>query len=117
MPITGDYLFLARMDVDPAHEAEFNEVYDTEHVPLLKTVPGVLSIARFQRRELTLIRGGVHQTVELADEPAYTAMYELASPDVLVSEAWASAVEQGRWPERVRPHTTNRRHVLLERTR
>ena len=117
MPITGDYLFLARMDVDPAHEAEFNEVYDTEHVPLLKTVPGVLSIARFQRRELKLVLGGVLQTVELADEPAYTAIYELASPEVLVSEAWASAVEQGRWPERVRPHTTNRRHVLLERTR
>ena len=35
MPITGDYLFMARMDVDPAHAAEFNEVYDTQHVPLL----------------------------------------------------------------------------------
>ncbi len=117
MPITGDYLFLARMDVDPAHEAEFNEVYDTEHVPLLSTVPGVLSIARFRRRELTLVLGGELQTVELENEPAYTAVYELASPEVLVSEAWGEAVEQGRWPERVRPHTTNRRPVLLERTR
>ena len=117
MAITGDYLFLARMDVDPAHEAEFNEVYDTEHVPLLSAVPGVLSIARFRRRELTLVLGGELQTVELENEPAYTAVYELASPEVLVSEAWGEAVEQGRWPERVRPHTTNRRPVLLERTR
>ena len=116
MPITSDYLFLARMDVDPAHEAELNEVYDTEHVPLLSTVPGVLSIARFRRRELKLVLGGVLQTVELENEPAYTAIYELASPEVLVSEAWGEAVEQGRWPGRVRPHTTNRRHVLLERT-
>ena len=56
-------------------------------------------------------------TVELEDEPAYTAIYELASPEVLVSDAWGAAVEQGRWPGHVRPHTTNRRHVLLERTR
>ena len=117
MAITGDYLFLARMDVDPAHEAEFNDVYDTEHVPLLSTVPGVLSIARFRTRELKLVLGGELQTVELEGEPAYTAMYELASPEVLVSDAWGAAVEQGRWPGRVRPHTTNRRHVLLERTR
>ena len=115
MPITSDYLFLARMDVDPAHEAVLNEVYATEHVPLLRTVPGVLSIARFRRRELKLVLGGVLQTVELENEPAYTAIYELASPEVLVSEAWGEAVEQGRWPGRVRPHTTNRRHVLLER--
>ena len=115
MPITSDYLFLARMDVDPAHEAELNEVYDTEHVPLLSTVPGVLSIARFRRRELKLVLGGVLQTVELENEPAYTTIYELDSPEVLVSEAWGEAVEQGRWPGRVRPHTTNRRHVLLER--
>ena len=117
MGITGEYLFLARMDVDPGHEAEFNEVYDTEHVPRLSTVPGVLSIARFQRRELKLVLGGVLQTVELENEPAYTAIYELESPEVLVSEAWSEAVEQGRWPGRIRPHTTNRRHVLLERTR
>ena len=115
MPISADYLFLASMDVEPAHEAEFNEVYDTEHVPLLGTVPGVLSVARFRRRELTLRIGGELRTVELAGEPAYTAVYEIESPEVLVSDAWASAVEQGRWPERVRPHTTNRRHALLER--
>ena len=63
-----------------------------------------------------LVLGGELQTIELENEPAYTAVYELASPEVLVSEAWGEAVEQGRWPERVRPHTTNRRPVLLERT-
>ena len=115
MPITADYLFLASMDVDPAHEAEFDEVYDTEHVPLLSAVPGVLSIARFRRREFKLLIGGELRTVELEGEPAYTAAYELESPDVLVSDAWGAAVEQGRWPERVRPHTKNRRHVLLQR--
>jgi hypothetical protein len=34
---------------------------------------------------------------------------------VLLTDAWAKAVEQGRWPSQVRPHTSNRRHLLLER--
>ena len=34
-------LFLVRMDVAHDHEAVFNEVYDKEHVPNLKAVPGV----------------------------------------------------------------------------
>jgi hypothetical protein len=31
---------------------------------------------------------------------------------VLVSDAWAKAVDQGRWPVEVRPYVHNRRHVL-----
>ena len=41
MPITGNYLFIVAMDVTAEKEALFNEVYDTEHVPLLLKVPGV----------------------------------------------------------------------------
>jgi hypothetical protein len=29
-----------------------------------------------------------------------------------MSDAWSKAGETGRWPTEVRPHTTNRRHVL-----
>jgi len=46
MAIQTRYLFTAAMDVEPAKEALFNEVYDTEHVPLLLKVPGVISVAR-----------------------------------------------------------------------
>ena len=35
MPGKAKYLFIASMDVDPAKEALFNEVYDTEHIPLI----------------------------------------------------------------------------------
>ena len=40
------YLFIASMDVDADKEALFNEVYDTEHIPALLKVPGVLSVYR-----------------------------------------------------------------------
>lgn len=115
MPITARYLFTAAMDVEPGKEALFNEIYDREHVPLLMAVPGVISVARFKTRELTMILGGERKTIVVEDQPTYSALYELTSPDVLVSEAWAKAVDQGRWPGQVRPYTKNRRHVLQER--
>ncbi|MBI4736963.1 MAG: hypothetical protein HY766_13065, partial [candidate division NC10 bacterium] len=58
MPFQTGYLFSAAMDVEPKKEALFNEVYDTEHVPLLLKVPGVISVARFKTEELTMIIGG-----------------------------------------------------------
>jgi len=115
MPIQTRYLFSAAMDVEPAKDALFNEVYDREHVPLIVKVPGVIAAARFRTQELTMIIGGERKTIVIENEPAYNALYELESPEVLTSEAWAKAVDQGRWPGQVRPFTKNRRHVLYRR--
>ncbi len=115
MPIQGRYLFAASMDVEPDKEALFNEVYDQEHVPMLQAVPGVISIARFKTQEFTLIVGGQRRTIVVDNEPKYTGLYEIESPEVLTSDAWASAVDRGRWPGEVRPYTRNRRHVLYRR--
>lgn len=106
------YLFIASMDVDPEKEALFNEVYDTEHVPELLKVPGVLSVRRAATVPLSMSIGGEKKTIVAEGEPRYSAYYELESAEVLVSDAWAKAVEKGRWPSQVRPHTRNRRHVL-----
>ena len=106
------FLFIASMDVDPEKEALFNEVYDTEHVPELLKVPGVLSVRRSVTVPLTMSIGGEKKTIVAEGEPRYSAYYELESAEVLVSDAWAKAVEKGRWPAQVRPFTRNRRHVL-----
>jgi hypothetical protein len=108
------YLMIASMDVDAEHDAIFNEVYDQEHVPNLSKVPGVLGISRYKRGTLTMNIGGERKTIEIPNEPTYTAIYELESPDVLTSPAWDKAIENGRWPSQVRPFTKNRRHVLLK---
>ncbi len=105
------YLFIASMDVDPDKEALFNEVYDTEHIPMLLKVPGVLSVRRATAEPLTLSIGGERKRIE-PEGPRYSAIYELESAEVLVSDAWAKAVDQGRWPTQVRPYTRNRRHSL-----
>jgi hypothetical protein len=106
------YVFSTSMDVDPDKEALFNEVYDDEHVPLLSKVPGVISVTRFTTEPLTISMAGERKTIDVASEPKYTAVYEIESPDVLTSEAWAEAVDKGRWATEVRPYTSNRRMLL-----
>jgi hypothetical protein len=88
------------MDVAHDHEALFNEVYDTEHVPNLIGVPGVRRGGRFRQPS--------------ASEPRYMAAYELDTLAVLDSPAWKAAGEAGRWPGMIRPHTMNRHLVRYE---
>jgi len=108
------YVFIASMDVDPEREAIFNDVYDTEHIPLISKVPGVVSANVLV--PLKMFIGGEVKTIVAEGEPKYSAIYELESPDVLTSEAWAKAVDAGRWPSEVRPYTRNRRHTLRKLT-
>ena len=113
MTIETKYLFVAAMDVDAAKEALFNEVYDVEHVPELLKVPGVRSVTRLKGEPFTFSIGGALKAMP-APSPVYTAIYEIDSPEVLKSAAWAAAVEKGRWASEVRPHTTNRSHAVYK---
>jgi hypothetical protein len=115
MAIQSRYLLSAAMDVEPSAEALFNEVYDREHVPNLLKVPGVVAVARFKMDDLVLSIGGERKRIVIEHEPRYNALYEVESPEVLTSDAWARAVEEGRWPGQVRPFTKNRRHVLYRK--
>src|SRR3954470_8592948 len=112
MAISGKWIFTASMDVDADKEALFNEVYDTEHVPHLARVPGVISATRLKIDTLRVTIGGETKTIEAQGVPRYSCMIELESPDVLTSAAFAQAVEAGRWPCEVRPFTRNRKHTL-----
>ena len=116
MPLQSRYLFIASMDVAPEREARFNEVYNTEHCPLLSQVPGVISVARFETQELVVAMGGETRRIVVENEPRPHACYELESPEVLTSPGWSEAVDAGSWPEQVRPYTRNRRHTLLKLT-
>jgi hypothetical protein len=93
-------LYLVRMDVAHDHEATFNEVYDKEHVPNLRAVPGVRRASRYRQPSPT--------------EPRYLAAYELDSVAILETAAWKKAGELGRWPTVVRPQTMNRHRVPYE---
>ena len=113
MPISSKYLFVVSMDVDPAKEALFNEVYDIEHIPNLLKVPGVRAVTRMAGEPFAVSIAGAEKKVA-HDGPRYSAVYEIDGPQVLISPAWAKAVEEGRWPGEVRPFTHNRRHALYK---
>lgn len=114
MPISTRYLFIVSMDVEPEKEALFNDVYDNEHIRYLSQVPGVVSAKRFKKAPLTVRDGDERREVVFEDEPAYTAIYEIESPEVLLSDAWVEAGAAGRWATEVRPFTKNRRHILRQ---
>lgn len=78
-------LFLACGDVPTEHEAEFNRWYDTEHLPLLGAVPGVLRVRRFLAAE---------------GKPRYIALYDLAAADVAGSAPWNAALATP-WAKRI----------------
>ena len=92
MRITAKYLFIVSMDVDPDKEDFFNEIYDTEHVPNILNVPGVISATRSAVVQVDASIAGAHRNLSAEGEPHYQVIYELESPDVMLSDAWAE------WP-------------------
>ena len=90
-PTGAGGLLVNAMNVDSAHEAEFNEWYDHEHIPALAAVPGTLCARRFRDAS------GPHR---------YLALYHLASPDVPTTDAWKQAASTP-WTEKLRPHFRN----------
>ncbi len=93
-----EHLYVVMMNVEADKEAAFNEVYDTEHIPALLQIPGVLSATRYQ--------------TSTAGIPKYAAVYALADPGVPERDAFKRAAESGTWPHAIRPYTKNRSHIL-----
>jgi hypothetical protein len=96
------YVFIASMDVDPDREAVFNDVYDTEHIPLLLKLPGSINAVRYR--------------TSAAGEPRYLCAYEVEGADLPMSKLWNDTSDIGRWKPEVRPYTSNKRFLVSERT-
>ena len=79
---------LVLMQAPAAFEEEFNDWYDTEHVPERLAIPGFETGLRF---------------VCLDGAPKYLAMYDLAGPDVLKSPEYAKVggANFSPWSKRV----------------
>jgi hypothetical protein len=83
-------LLVASMNIAPEAEAEFTDWYNTEHLPQLAAVPGVLSARRYR-------------ATDTESERRYVALYHLRDPAVSRSDAWSRAANTP-WSERMRPH-------------
>lgn len=96
----GRGIFLVYIDIDAKHEEEFNAWYNTEHVPELLAVPGILAAARYEA-----VKGG----------PRYLACYELESVEVMKTPAFLNR-PRTPWGQRVSPSVigTNRTRIVGE---
>jgi hypothetical protein len=83
------FLLSVRLDIAPEVEAEFNEWYNVEHLPMLAAVPGVYCARRYRR----LAGNGTK----------YLALYEMANDQVTSTAAWSTAVNT-EWTRKMRPH-------------
>ena len=87
-PAGAGGLVLVSMVVAAEVEQDFNAWYDTEHIPALTAVPGVMAGRRFKAQD---------------GSRRYTALYHLISTDVLESAAWKTAATSA-WTERMFPY-------------
>lgn len=90
-------LFMVAMDIAPAVDEEFNDWYDTEHMPLLRAVPGVICARRYRT-----LRGS----------PGYAAVYHLDNTNPYASLPWRQA-DQTPWLQRLRRFQSNRHYSMF----
>ena len=88
------YLFFTYSDCkDPDREDEYNEWYNTKHVPDMLEIPGMIQATRWI--------SGEERT---GKQRKYLAMYELETDDIeefdnKVREATMSSIERGRFSD------------------
>src|SRR5271167_3697013 len=77
MPIAGKGMLLTSMDIDEAHEAEFNRWYDREHLEERVAIPGFIEARRYVAEE---------------GAPKYLSLYSTETFKVLDSHAYRTAL-------------------------
>jgi hypothetical protein len=77
MPLAGKAMLLTSMDIDPAHEADFNRWYDREHLVERVAIGGFVEARRYV----------AHQ-----GHPKYLCLYSTATFEVLDSPAYRAAL-------------------------
>lgn len=83
MPMSGSGMLMTSMDIDAAHEQEFNQWYDREHLAERVAIEGFLEARRY---------------VAVNAAPKYLGLYSTATFDVLDSDAYRTALaSQTAW--------------------
>jgi hypothetical protein len=98
-PKEAPALLVNAMSIAPEHEHEFNEWYNTEHIPALAAVSGTLSARRYRSS---------------GEARRYVAIYHLASPEVPDTAAWKKAANTP-WTERMRPQFRDHLRIVSRR--
>lgn len=102
-PDDAPFLYVVRMDVQPAAEEEFNQWYTRDHIANLSQVPGVYSARRYVAANAS------------AQVRKYLATYHLECPSVRQTAAWQRAAHTD-WSISIRRHHLRKLATMLRRT-
>jgi heme-degrading monooxygenase HmoA len=95
-------LLVNAMNVAREHEHEFNEWYNSEHIPALAKVPGCIAARRF------------HSTEKEGASQRYIALYHLSEPGVQETAAWKRGASSP-WTDKLRPHFRDHLRIVSKR--
>ena len=101
MTSKAPYCYLVTFEIAPEDEALFNEIYDTEHIPNILKVDGVLQVIRF-RDAGPSAQGWL----------VYSALYLIARADLPTTPEWRAKSDIGRWAPVIRPRVKSRQQRL-----
>lgn len=101
MSAKAPFFYLVTFEIAPEDEAEFNEIYDTEHVPNILQVDGVLQVIRFRDAEPSA-KGWL----------VYSALYLIEQADLPTTPQWRAKSDIGRWAPVIRPRVKSRQQRL-----
>jgi hypothetical protein len=94
----GGAILLVYTDlIDVKYDEEFNAWYDTQHLPQLLGLPGVLDAARY-----VAVKGG----------PKYLAAYEVETVDVVLGPAWENRPIPP-WDKRMSPRVIGKNFTRI----
>jgi hypothetical protein len=102
MPLAGTGMLLTSMNIDAAHEADFNRWYDREHLEERVAIEGFIEARRY---------------VAHAANPKYLSLYSTETLDVLDSPAYrARLANQTEWSRRNMAHFKDMLRVVARIT-
>lgn len=90
-------VILVSMNVDPAHEEEFNDWYNMEHIPHFNRLAGVITARRFRA---------------IDGDPRYVALYHVENTDIYATPGWMAANETP-WILRMRRFQRDRTYFMF----
>jgi len=91
------YCMTITFEIDPEDEAEFNEIYDKDHIPNILRLDGVEQIIRFKDAQ-------PNENGYLV----YSAIYFIAKEDLHETLEWKELSDLGRWGPVIRPKVKSR---------
>jgi hypothetical protein len=91
------YCMTITFEIAPEDEAEFNDIYDNDHIPTIMKLDGVREVIRFKDT-------GPNEKGFLV----YTAIYFMSKENLHLTEEWKKLSDTGRWMPVIRPKVKSR---------